>query len=97
MISDNFEELSLFGKIFDYIAHMFLPILCYTIGGFATLTLLMKNSLMEQLNQDYIRTALAKGLTYQQAVFRHGFAECLDSDCHQYRDDYRGNPLRFIC
>ena len=64
-------------KIFDYAYHMFLPVLCYTIGGFATLTLLMKNSLMEQLNQDYIRTALAKGLTYKQAVFQHGLRNAL--------------------
>ncbi|MGE5583702.1 MAG: ABC transporter permease subunit [Bacillota bacterium] len=77
VISDNFEELSFFAKIFDYLKHMFLPILCYTIGGFATLTLLMKNSLMDQLNQDYIRTALAKGLTYKQAVFRHGLRNAL--------------------
>jgi microcin C transport system permease protein len=77
MISDNFEDLSLIGKILDYVHHMFLPILCYTIGSFATLTLLMKNSLMEQLNQDYIRTALAKGLTYKQAVFRHGLRNAL--------------------
>jgi microcin C transport system permease protein len=77
IISDNFEELPLLGKIFDYAYHMFLPILCYTIGGFATLTLLMKNSLMEQLNQDYIRTALAKGLTYKQAVFRHGLRNAM--------------------
>lgn len=77
MVSDNFEELSFLAKIFDYMKHMFLPILCYTIGGFATLTLLMKNSLMEQLNQDYIRTALAKGLTYKQAVFRHGLRNAL--------------------
>jgi microcin C transport system permease protein len=77
IVSDNFEDLSLIAKIFDYIYHMFLPILCYSIGGFATLTLLMKNSLMEQLNQDYIRTALAKGLTYKQAVFRHGLRNAL--------------------
>ncbi|HBF39678.1 MAG TPA: peptide ABC transporter permease [Firmicutes bacterium] len=77
IVSDNFEDLSFFAKIFDYIHHMFLPILCYTVGGFATLTLLMKNSLMEQLNQDYIRTALAKGLTYKQAVFRHGLRNAL--------------------
>ena len=77
IVSDNFEDLSLIAKIFDYIHHMFLPILCYSIGGFATLTLLMKNSLMEQLNQDYIRTALAKGLTYKQAVFRHGLRNAL--------------------
>jgi microcin C transport system permease protein len=77
MVSDNFEELSLLAKLFDYVKHMFLPILCYSIGGFATLTLLMKNSLMEQLNQDYIRTALAKGLTYKQAVFRHALRNAL--------------------
>jgi microcin C transport system permease protein len=77
MVSDSFEELSLFGKLFDFIHHMFLPILCYTIGGFATLTLLMKNSLMEQLNQDYVRTALAKGLTFNQAVFRHALRNAL--------------------
>ena len=77
VVSDNFEDLSLVGKIIDYAHHMFLPIVCYTIGGFASLTLLMKNSLMEQLNQDYIRTALAKGLSYQQAVFRHGLRNAL--------------------
>jgi microcin C transport system permease protein len=77
MVSDNFEQLSWFAKIYDYAKHLFLPVLCYTIGGFATLTLLMKNSLMEQLNQDYIRTALAKGLSYPQAVFRHGLRNAL--------------------
>jgi microcin C transport system permease protein len=77
LMSDNFEQLSLFGKIADYLKHLILPITCYTIGNFAALTLLMKNSLMEQLNQDYIRTALAKGLTYQQAVFHHGLRNAL--------------------
>lgn len=77
VVSDYFEELSLPGKIVDYISHMFLPLLCYTIGGFASLTLLMKNSLMEQLNQDYVRTALAKGLTYNQAVFKHALRNAL--------------------
>lgn len=77
VVSDYFEALPLSGKIVDYISHMFLPLLCYTIGGFATLTLLMKNSLMEQLNQEYIRTALAKGLTYHQAVFKHALRNAL--------------------
>jgi microcin C transport system permease protein len=77
VVSDNFEELSLIGRLFDYLHHMFLPILCYVIGGFATLTLLMKNSLMDQLGQDYVRTALAKGLTYHQAVFRHALRNAL--------------------
>jgi microcin C transport system permease protein len=77
VVSDYFEELPLPGKIVDYISHMFLPLLCYTIGGFATLTLLMKNSLMDQLNQDYVRTALAKGLAYHQAVFKHALRNAL--------------------
>jgi microcin C transport system permease protein len=76
-ISDNFEELSLFGQIYDLISHMLLPIICYSIGGFATLTLLTKNSLMEQLNADYMKTALAKGMTYHQAVFRHALRNSL--------------------
>jgi microcin C transport system permease protein len=76
-VSDNFEELSLLGKIIDFGYHMILPILCYTIGGFATLTLLMKNSLLEQLNQDYVRTALAKGLPFKQAIFRHALRNAL--------------------
>jgi len=77
VVSDHFEQLSLFDKIFDYLHHMLLPLICYTIGGFATLTLLMKNSLMEQLNQDYVRTAVAKGLSYHQAVFRHALRNAL--------------------
>lgn len=77
VVSDNFEELNLLGKMWDYIHHMALPLLCYIIGGFATLTLLMKNSLLDQLGQDYIRTALAKGVSYRQAVFRHGLQNAL--------------------
>jgi len=76
-VSDYFEELTIPGKILDVFHHMFLPLFCYTIGGFASLTLLMKNSLMEELNRDYIRTALAKGLTYRQAVFRHALRNAL--------------------
>jgi microcin C transport system permease protein len=77
VVSDYFEDLTLFGKIIDFAHHLFLPILCYTIGGFATLTLLMKNSLLDQLNQDYVRTAVAKGMTYSQAIFRHALRNAL--------------------
>lgn len=77
MVSDGFEELSFLGKIGDYMHHMFLPLVCYTIGSFATLTLLMKNSLMEVLGQDYFRTALAKGLSYKQALFDHALRNAL--------------------
>lgn len=77
VVSDYFEQLSFFGKIGDYLHHLFLPLVCYMVGGFATLTLLMKNSLMDQLSQDYVRTALAKGLSYHQAVFRHALRNAL--------------------
>jgi microcin C transport system permease protein len=76
-VSDYFEDLTLLGKIIDFAHHLFLPVLCYTVGGFATLTLIMKNSLLEQLNQDYVRTAVAKGLTYPQAIFRHALRNAL--------------------
>ena len=77
VVSDNFEYLPWYGQIFDFIHHMILPVICYTIGGFAVLTTLMKNSLMEELNKDYIRTALAKGLSFKKVVFRHGLQNAL--------------------
>jgi microcin C transport system permease protein len=76
-VSDNFDQLTVFSKIWDVITHMFLPVVCYTIGNFAALSLLMKNSMMEQLSQDYMRTALAKGLSYKQAVLRHALQNSL--------------------
>jgi len=68
---DNWEYLSLWAKITGQIHYMFLPVLCYMIGSFATETILMKNSLMENLGQDYVRTAFAKGLTERRVVFIH--------------------------
>jgi len=77
MISDNFSELGLVDKVIDYTHHMFLPLMCYTIGSFATLTMLMKNSLLEQLRQDYIVTARAKGLSERAIVYRHALRNAL--------------------
>ena len=62
LTSDNFSELSTLGKVKDYFNHVFLPLTCYTIGSFASLTMIMKDSLLEQLSQDYVVTARAKGL-----------------------------------
>jgi microcin C transport system permease protein len=56
---------------------MFLPLLCYTIGSFATLTMLMKNSLIEQLAMDYVVTARSKGLNEKQIVYRHALRNAL--------------------
>ena len=75
--SDDFDTLSLGGKIKDQFSHMFLPVLCYVIGNFAVLTLLMKNSLLEQIGQDYVRTVLAKGATLQRAIWLHSLRNAL--------------------
>ena len=57
--------------------HMFLPVLCYVIGNFAVLTLLMKNSLLDQIGKDYIRTVLAKGGTLRRAIWGHAVRNSL--------------------
>lgn len=75
--SDNWEYLSLGEKIFDQAHHMFLPVVCYMIGGFATLTILTKNSLMENMSQDYVRTAFAKGLHKRRVIFVHALRNSL--------------------
>ncbi|MCF8110339.1 MAG: ABC transporter permease subunit [Desulfobacteraceae bacterium] len=69
--SENYAQLSPTGKIQDIFMHMFLPVLCYVIGNFAVLTLLMKNSLIEQISRDYVRTVLAKGGSFARAVWGH--------------------------
>jgi len=71
------NELTFFEKIGDQIWHAFLPILCYVVGSFATLTVLMKNSLMENLSQDYVRTAFAKGLSERRVIFYHAVRNSL--------------------
>ncbi len=75
--SDNFATLTLAGKIKDIFMHMALPIVCYMIGSFAVLTLLMKNSLLEQISKDYIRTVLAKGGSYKRAIWGHALRNAL--------------------
>lgn len=71
LVSDNFSELSRFDQLKDYLHHAFLPLLCYIIGDFAVLTMVMKNSLIEQLSQDYRRTAEAKGLSSRMVIYKH--------------------------
>jgi microcin C transport system permease protein len=74
---DNWEYLSLWGKITGQLDHMFLPVLCYMVGAFATETILMKNAMMETLGQDYVRTAFAKGLTERRVIFVHALRNSL--------------------
>ena len=75
-VSDEFgdfqwEKMSFAGKALDQLWHTALPLLCYMVGSFAILTVLMKNSMMENLGQDYVRTAFAKGLNERRVMFLH--------------------------
>jgi microcin C transport system permease protein len=76
-LSDNFETLSFFEKVFDLFHHGFLPLCCYLVGSFAFMTMLVKNTMLENMSADYIRTALAKGVPYKKAVFKHAFDNSL--------------------
>lgn len=69
--SENFSDLSFLGKIIDSIHHMILPVFCYMLGSFASLTILMKNSFIDNLGKDYVRTAFAKGLPEKTVMFKH--------------------------
>ena len=75
--SDNWAELTLLQQIWDQVHHAFLPVLCYMVGSFATLTVLMKNSLLENLSQDYVRTAFAKGLSEKRVIIFHAVRNSL--------------------
>lgn len=75
--SDHFAEMTFQEQTKDVFMHMLLPVLCYIIGNFAILTLLMKNSLLEQISKDYIRTVLAKGGSFARAIWGHAFRNSL--------------------
>ena len=70
-VSFSFEEKDTIGKAMDLINHSILPLICYLVGSFALVTLLLKNHLMDNLASDYIRTAIAKGVSFRRAVTRH--------------------------
>ena len=74
---DNWDYLNIGEKVVAQARHMFLPVLCYMVGSFATLTILTKNSLLENLGQDYVRTAFAKGLTEHRVIFVHALRNSL--------------------
>jgi microcin C transport system permease protein len=74
---NNFHELSFFGKIGDIFYHAALPLVAYMAGSFALMTFLMKNSLMEHLSSDFVRTAIAKGQNFRGAIFKHAFRNSL--------------------
>ncbi|MGI6300953.1 MAG: ABC transporter permease subunit [Verrucomicrobiota bacterium] len=75
-VSDEFgtfqwDQMSLCSRVIDQVHHTVLPVFCYMLGSFASLTVLMKNSLMENLGKDFVRTAFAKGLSPRRVVYLH--------------------------
>lgn len=77
LYSDNYYELSTWGKITDRIYHFILPLICYMIGSFTVLTMLMKNSLLDEIKKDYIRTARAKGVPENKVYLKHALRNAL--------------------
>tara|TARA_A100000171_G_scaffold49969_2_gene60266 strand:+ start:2705 stop:3811 length:1107 start_codon:yes stop_codon:yes gene_type:complete len=77
LVSDDFEDLSLLQKIGDYFWHITLPVLSIVISGFASLTLLTKNSFLEEINKLYVLTAKSKGLAEKTILYKHVFRNAM--------------------
>jgi microcin C transport system permease protein len=76
-VSENFSDLTTGQKVMDFTRHAVLPLICYCLAGFAFVSLLTKNQLLDNLAADYVRTAVAKGASFRQAVFGHAFRNSL--------------------
>lgn len=77
LVSDNFDDLNFFEQIGDYLWHMVLPTLALVISGFAGLTMLTKNSFLDEINKQYVLTARAKGLTETRVLYGHVFRNAM--------------------
>lgn len=77
MISDNYENFTFFEKVRDRVWHFVLPLAAYMVSQFTVLTILMKNSLLEEIKKDYVRTARAKGLSEKKVYFKHAVRNAL--------------------
>ncbi len=77
LVSDNWRELGLAAKVLDYLWHMVLPIIASTVGSLAVMTLLTKNSFLEEIRKQYVVTARAKGLEEGQVLYRHVFRNAI--------------------
>lgn len=77
LVSDDFASLSTFGKIKDYLWHISLPVLCMSIGGFASLTLLVKNSFLDEMGKLYLISARAKGAGESRIFYGHVFRNAM--------------------
>ena len=77
LTSDNWEQLSLFGKVIDYLWHITLPIIASVAGSFAVMTMLTKNTFLDEIRKQYVLTARAKGLSERAVLYKHVFRNAL--------------------
>ena len=77
LVSDNWKELSWPGRIADYLWHLVLPLICFAIGSFAVLTLLTKNTFVEEIRKQYVLVARAKGLSEWRVLYKHVFRNAI--------------------
>ena len=77
LTSDNWDQLSLVGKIADYLWHLVLPLIAMALGAFTTMTFLTKNSFLDEIRKQYVMTARAKGLTENQVLYGHVFRNAM--------------------
>ena len=77
LTSNNFSQLSLFGKIVDYAWHLALPLTAMLLSAFATTTLLTKNSFLDEIRKQYVTTARAKGLSERKILYGHVFRNAM--------------------
>lgn len=77
LVSENFDQMSTAGKVADYFWHLILPVSSLVIGGFATLTILTKNSFLNEITRQYVVTARAKGMTERRVLYGHVFRNAM--------------------
>ena len=77
LFSDNWDQLSLFGKITDYLWHLVLPMIAMAVGSFTAMTFLTKNSFLDEIRKQYVVAARAKGLTENQVLYGHVFRNAM--------------------
>lgn len=77
IVSEDFDDLNFYSKILDYLWHIILPVVCITIGGIATLSLLVKNSFLDEMSKQYVLVVKTKGLSDRQVMYRHIFRNAM--------------------
>ena len=94
LVSDNWASLSWPSKILDYFWHLVLPLTCYAIGSFAIVTMLTKNTFVEEIRKQYVLVARAKGLAEKRVLYKHVFRNALIPHHHRLSGRVRRRLLR---